>query len=152
MNETPGVLGESAPLGGKYNAALTRRAIRNRWPIRNQLRRKIVEQMELVVETAASARDKTAAAKVLMAADAINVNRERIDKPQATPSVNVAVGVNAELPRSIVSVPDSRLLEFLHAAGSADGTCNPEVQAAPSANGVLPAFAAPSTNGVSGKH
>ena len=71
-----GVLGDGALHAGKYNMALVRRAIKKQWPIDRKRRQAIVDQMALIVDQGEEARDKIAAAKVLVSADAVNAKRE----------------------------------------------------------------------------
>ncbi len=76
MSDSAGVLGDGAEHAGKYNMALARRAISNGWPISPEVRQLVVEQMALIVECSPKARNQMAAAKVLIAADALNARRE----------------------------------------------------------------------------
>lgn len=80
--EPKGVLGDGALRPGKYNMALVRRAIRNGYPIKKETRQKLIEQMETVMECGESDRDKIAAARVIVAADSVNVKRESAAMPQ----------------------------------------------------------------------
>jgi hypothetical protein len=96
-DEPQGVLGDGALRPGKYNMALVRRAIREDWPIPNDLRRALVEQMGAVLTSQievvyamdeedreevidSAVRNKIAAAKVLIAADSVNAKREAMDQ------------------------------------------------------------------------
>lgn len=96
-DEPKGVLGDGALRPGKYNMALVRRAIREDWPIPNDLRKALVEQMGAVLTSEirvvyaqdedereeiidSAVRNKIAAAKVLVAADAVNAKREAMDQ------------------------------------------------------------------------
>ena len=58
---------------------LTRRAIRSDWPIPAGARGQIVSEMVRLVFGGASDRVRIGAAKVLIAADAVNVRRESLD-------------------------------------------------------------------------
>lgn len=71
-----GVLGDGELRAGKGNMRLVQRAIRNGWPIPDKMKAMVVRQMGMIVRDAESARDKTAAARVLVAADSVNVRRE----------------------------------------------------------------------------
>lgn len=96
-DEPKGVLGDGALRPGKYNMALVRRAIREDWPIPSDLRKALVEQMGAVLTSQievvyamdsedreeivdSAVRNKIAAAKVLIAADAVNAKREAMDQ------------------------------------------------------------------------
>ena len=63
----------------KTDLILTRRAIRNDWQISADARGKIVSEMIRIVSSSASDRERIGAAKVLIAADAVNARRETLD-------------------------------------------------------------------------
>ena len=65
---------------GRYNMALVRRAIREDWPIPPAVRAMVVNQMALVVGRGEDERNRIAASKVLVAADAVNAKREGMDQ------------------------------------------------------------------------
>lgn len=75
--DSPGVLGDGGLHPGKYNMALVRSAIRKGYPIPEELKKKLIDQMELVMGAAEEPRDKIGAAKVIIAADMVNVRREQ---------------------------------------------------------------------------
>ena len=103
-DESQGVLGDGALHAGKGNMALVRRAVRNRWPVGSKLKRAVVRQMAKIATSGeVSERDRIAASKVLVAADALNARREQAEAPQppgggVTVNVGVAVqNVTADL-------------------------------------------------------
>ena len=56
------------------------RALRERWPIKDEYRERIIASLLLiVVDKSASPRERTSAAKALLAADKINVEQEQLD-------------------------------------------------------------------------
>ncbi len=60
---------------------LWERALRERWPIKPEYREKIMfSLLAIVADKNASPRERTAAAKALMAADSLNVQQERMDQ------------------------------------------------------------------------
>ena len=60
---------------------LWERALRERWPIPEAMRSVIVKSLaKILLDADSSAREKTAAAKALMAADSLNVQQERMDQ------------------------------------------------------------------------
>jgi len=75
--DTSGVLGDGALHPGKYNMALVRSAIRKGYPIPEDLKKKLIDQMDLVLGAAEEPRDRIGAAKVIIAADMVNVRREQ---------------------------------------------------------------------------
>lgn len=75
--DSPGVLGDGVLHPGKYNMALVRSAIRKGYPISEELKKKLIDQMDSVLEGAEEPRDKIGAAKVIIAADMVNVRREQ---------------------------------------------------------------------------
>jgi len=93
--------------------ALVRRAIRNDWPIPDELRQLVATQMAEVLKGAnASSRAKIAASKVVLAADQVNVRREAIDvqavraemMPANQGSVAVAPSDNAQTQVNVVNI------------------------------------------------
>lgn len=77
-----GVLGDGELHPGKYNMAIARKAIREKWPITDQIRQLVINQMALVVGKSEDERNRIAASKVLVAADSVNTRREEIETPQ----------------------------------------------------------------------
>jgi hypothetical protein len=60
---------------------LWERALTERWPIPEAMRSVIVKSLgKILLDANSSAREKTAAAKALMAADSLNVQQERMDQ------------------------------------------------------------------------
>jgi len=60
---------------------LWERALAERWPIPEAMRSVIVKSLgKILLDANSSAREKTAAAKALMAADSLNVQQERMDQ------------------------------------------------------------------------
>jgi hypothetical protein len=57
------------------------RALRERWPIKPEYREKIIASLLLIVaDRTASPRERTSAAKALLAADQINVEQEKLEQ------------------------------------------------------------------------
>ncbi len=57
------------------------KALRERWPIPDAMRSVIVKSLaKILLDADSSPREKTAAAKALMAADSLNVQQERMDQ------------------------------------------------------------------------
>jgi len=88
-----GILGDGGLQAGKYNMALVRRAIKNGWDVPPEIKKLVVNQMALVVGKSEDERNRVAASKVLVAADAVDARREATqaeeDKPEAASIVNV---------------------------------------------------------------
>lgn len=74
-NNERGILGVRA-MSQPYNMRLMETALRNGYPIGDDLRNRIVENMDNVLTNAADPRLKINAARVLLAADKLNVQRE----------------------------------------------------------------------------
>ncbi len=72
----PLVLGREGELPKSRDLDLLALAIRERWPIREGVREIVVHEMETVLRSQATTALKVSAAKVLVAADAVNVKRE----------------------------------------------------------------------------
>lgn len=117
-----GVLGDGALQPGKGNMALVRRAIREDWPIPPELRAKLVAQMGKVLEKSEDERNQVAAAKVLVAADAINAKREGADaaaeKGDSGTQVNVQVNI-ADMRQQMLADPEYIELQRRKALGQA---------------------------------
>lgn len=105
---------------GRGDMALLRRANRERWPMTEQRRAMLLDQMFSIVEQSPDARHRIAAAKVIVAADAINVNQQKVDTPkESNVNVNVSGGVavgvvTAQLREQMLH--DDRYLEYLRQA------------------------------------
>lgn len=69
-------LGDGELNAGKYNMRLVRRAILNGWPIPDEIRQLVVNQMALIVGKSPTEKNQIGAAKVLIAADSVNARRE----------------------------------------------------------------------------
>lgn len=78
---TPGILGDGSLHPGKYNMALARRAIKAGWPISDEVKKLVVDQMAEVVGSSDDERNRIGAARVLVAADGVNARREAADSP-----------------------------------------------------------------------
>jgi hypothetical protein len=76
--EPEGGQGEESAHHGRGTMAMVRRAIREEWPISPATKAAVVEQMDRIVRRTRNNRDKIAAAKVLVAADGVNVRREAV--------------------------------------------------------------------------
>lgn len=79
-DEAQGGRGEPALTPTRNTAALVRRAIREDWPIKPHVREAVMNQMAIIALNGATHRDKVAAAKTLVAADAVNAKREAMDQ------------------------------------------------------------------------
>ncbi len=84
-------LGDGDLHAGRYNMALLRRAIRSDWPIPEEARSIVAEQMTKIVKSSRKIRDKVAAAKVLVDADKVNVSRESLDQRAGITELQLAV-------------------------------------------------------------
>lgn len=60
---------------------LANRALKERWPISEADREELVKQMSRIIRLSKKSGLKILAARALIAADAMNVQQERIDKP-----------------------------------------------------------------------
>lgn len=119
--------------------ALYRRAIRERWPISNERRQEIVEELSKVMRHTDKERSKMAAAATLIKADALNVAREKIEA-QDEPSVVQhyhTLGLAADAARR-KALEDRALIEqmeevedceyVIEGQAGLDGTCDVEAE------------------------
>jgi hypothetical protein len=130
--ESEVMFGDGGLHAGKGNMALLRRAYRERWPMTDERRAMLLDQMFGIVEKSPDPRNKIAAAKVIVTADSINVNQQKIDTPkESNVNVNVsggmAVGVSvgavtANLREQMLN--DDSYLEYLRLNPS-DGNASP---------------------------
>lgn len=77
----------------RADARLLRKAVKEGWPISDELRQKVVDKLESLLDSEQE-RNRIAATKVLVSADTVNVYRERIEKDQGTQTQTVNVQVN----------------------------------------------------------
>lgn len=66
----------------RADAILVQKAMRNAWPVDAPLRNRVIETADLIMQTSNKDRNILAAAKIILQADKLNVDRERIDTPQ----------------------------------------------------------------------
>lgn len=150
-------LGDNNLHAGKGNMRLIQRAIKNGWPIPDELRQKVMSQMEKIVDGGESERDRIGAAKVILAADMVNVKREDMGRQGAKdPPAGVNVLIQNNVTGGSVSVVQEGLkepdyLEYLERrALEEDRHASPvceDVQPGPLANGHAPAQNQPGLNG-----
>ncbi len=93
------------PENQRSDTKMIERAIRNDWPIPASTRLLIANRMSDIVGTSPEERNQIAAARVLIAADGVNVRREALDLketqgPGGGVNVNVGVQVNTNELRS----------------------------------------------------
>lgn len=140
--------GETEIQATRGDMALVKYAVRQRWPISDQVRSDLVSQMSSVMKNSLNDRDRVAAAKVIALADDINLKdeglrhqrrvakEERLNKNNGNsasnsgPSVvvqvagqNVAVGVDATRAMREEMLRDPRYLEFLRSR-VVEGNCD----------------------------
>ena len=83
-------LGDGEARAGRGNMALLARAVRERWPITEDIRQAAVNQMLVVLlKKETDTRNKIAATKVLAAMDSINARREATEARADAPSITV---------------------------------------------------------------
>ena len=88
IGDTPGSGAHIDERTGGKDMRLLRTAIKNGWPIPDEYREAVVKKLLVIVGQSDNERNKVAAARVLVAADKINVDREVIEKrlvPQIPP-------------------------------------------------------------------
>ncbi len=70
------------PENERSDTKIIERAIRNDWPIPASIRNQIVNRMSDIVGTSPEERNQIAAARVIVAADGVNVRREALDQKE----------------------------------------------------------------------
>jgi hypothetical protein len=100
MSDTPnqdggiGGLPVVSEMRDSQDVALLSRAIREGWPIKPEHRKLVVDTMAGLVETCGDPRIKTAASRVLVTADKVNVAKMNVAATQAGPPQSVTVNVS----------------------------------------------------------
>jgi hypothetical protein len=119
-----GPLGDGGLHPGKYNMKMAAKAIKEGWPITPAMKQLLINQMILVVGKSPNNRDKTAAARVIISADAINARREQTAQEAETGgntfNLNVAKVENPVVSLRQELLNDPEYLEFLRSR-SEDG-------------------------------
>jgi hypothetical protein len=147
------------PRNTSADLKLIRQAIKNRWPVPDHVRVSVVEQMANIVggmgidgepkpKDEIDDRARVNAARVLLAADLVNLKDEELDKPPGDTHNHFTGPV---LITSVLAEPDyveylrSRVLE----ADSDPGTIRPNGEPGPLENGQAPRDHRPGANGCS---
>lgn len=126
----------------KQDARMIQRAILNRWPINEEIRQKIVSQMSAIASHGESDRDRIGAARVLVSADSLNLQGEKLDldreqfehAKQTGSQSAISVNIENNIPAQTVSelrqqmLADSKYVEFLRHDASTDSA---DVDASP---------------------
>lgn len=125
------VLAEPAVIS-RSDSKMIERAVKHKWPIKNSLRRAIVEKMEAAVNEGCP-KTQIAAARVIIAADKLNIHRETAAESKENSGTNINVNITveaaqqqAELAAIAEEIRARRVVEAVHVrpAGighSADG-------------------------------
>ena len=103
--------------GQTSDTRLQERAIRERWPIKDEYREAIVKRLvAVVVDPQASRRERTAACRALIAAESQNQSDEHLEikiaQPQANVDVNVNVNGDSEGGIEVLMVPTHQLVSI----------------------------------------
>ena len=72
---------------------LLQRAARHKWPVKNHHRKLVVNQMEDILKNADDPRTVVAAARVLIAADSVNIHRETNEVAERTADIAEGIAV-----------------------------------------------------------
>jgi hypothetical protein len=73
---------------------ISRRAIRNGWNVKPELKQRILDRMALIIEVESDDDIAIKASKIVLEADKIDLMTERNGKPEEQPKVTVNVAVN----------------------------------------------------------
>lgn len=86
------------PASGTRDTRLIRRAIEEGWPVRPELRAKVIDRAaEVISNPDAAPRNIVAASKIVLAADGLNLQAERLAQAGTSLSVNVGVVAGASV-------------------------------------------------------
>lgn len=121
QSATGGLGGQEHPPGTIRDTRMVARAITERWPIKPAMRAAVVKRMAgIVTSSKVSAREATAAAKALIAADALNQADEIAAKPQQVQHAHVHAFLDAAIEQEIERItgkPATAQLEGLDGEG-----------------------------------
>lgn len=136
--------GQGADLPSRGELVLAGRAIRQRWPITDNLRELLTMQMEQVLLVSDHERNRIAAAKVLLEADKINMEQEKrdqgiTDKIEVSGSLSHDVSATHEHRFAIDPIAFAAFVADVEAAGS--GSLSPDGHLQPSRPGDAPSEA-----------
>lgn len=104
--------GRSAEAGGELSRSdlrMIRAAIKNEYPINEAVRKLIVSKLSLIVGRSPDERQQVAAARVLVAADAVNVKREQLqqaDIHKQLPDKHLHVHAETQA-KIVITLPDN---------------------------------------------
>jgi hypothetical protein len=92
---------------------LIRRSIRNGWPVSDEIRRKVMERVEGILDNSSDSRDVINASKVAIQADGLNAKREAMElDAEKGPEIHLHAHTGTEAARQVIeSEPD--YLEYL---------------------------------------
>ena len=80
-------------VGERSDAALIRRAIKHKWPVSDEIKQLVTNQMALIVGRSEDERNQIAASKVLVAADSVNARREATEVEAERPAAGTMVSI-----------------------------------------------------------
>jgi hypothetical protein len=112
-NTPPGRGGKGGEYGSQQTSdtRLVERAIRQRWPIPEDRRPAIMDRLiQVATGEGVSDRNRVVAARALLAADALNMQQEKLDQGGDTLNVNVKGGVRVEPTPDYSRLTDGELL------------------------------------------
>lgn len=112
----------SNPKHTQTDLKMIERAIRNRWPISDELKAMIADRVTGIVETSESTRDVINAARVAIQADALNAKREAMElDAEKGPEIHLHAHTGTQAAREVIE-GDPEYLEYLRTKALGGGS------------------------------
>lgn len=101
---------------------LIRRAILNGWPVTDEIRRKVMDRVEIILDQSDKPRDVINAARVAIQADALNAKREAMElDAEKGPEIHLHAHTGTQAAREVIE-GDPEYLEYLRTKALGGGS------------------------------
>lgn len=112
----------SRPSTQSQDLRLVRRAILNDWPVSEEIRRKVMERVEGILDSSDNSRDVLNAAKVAIQADGLNAKREAMElDAEKGPEIHLHAHAGTQAAREVIE-QDPEYLEYLRTKALGGGS------------------------------
>lgn len=101
---------------------LIRRAILNGWPVTDEIRRKVMDRVEIILDQSDKPRDVINAARVAIQADGLNAKREAMElDSEKGPEIHLHAHTGTQAAREVIE-GDPEYLEYLRTKALGGGS------------------------------
>lgn len=101
---------------------LIRRAILNGWPVTDEIRRKVMDRVEVILDQSDKPRDVINAARVAIQADSLNAKREAMELDAVKgPEIHLHAHTGTQAAREVIE-GDPEYLEYLRTKALGGGS------------------------------